>query len=130
MDAERREELKFLESRRDRLFKGDPDFKAGDIVYDDKNQEFSIVMGLVDRSGTDFNDTEGEISSNPTILLLTKDYDNDSATRVRYTRKNRLTKLEDFKGISFSKNDLKTFCDSQCIQDCSEDCILWKYKKI
>lgn len=100
-------------------------------MYDEKNGETSIVVGPADRSGSDFDDINGEITKNPAILLLTKDQENESGgVRVRYTRKNKLRKLEDFRGIGFPRNDLRTFCDSQCIQECNEDCVLWKYKKI
>lgn len=127
----RKKEREFLRSRRDRLFNGDSNFKAGDIVYDEKNGETSIVVGPAGRSGSDFDDINGEITKNPAILLLTKDQENESGgVRVRYTRKNKLRKLEDFRGIGFPRNDLRTFCDSQCIQECNEDCVLWKYKKI
>lgn len=131
MNAKKKKEREFLRSRRDRLFNGDSNFKAGDIVYDEKNGETSIVVGPADRSGSDFDDINGEITKNPAILLLTKDQENESGgVRVRYTRKNKLRKLEDFRGIGFPRNDLRTFCDSQCIQECNEDCVLWKYKKI
>lgn len=131
MNAKKKKEREFLRSRRDRLFNGDSNFKAGDIVYDEKNGETSIVVGPADRSGSDFDDINGEITKNPAILLLTKDQENESGgVRVRYTRKNKSRKLEDFRGIGFPRNDLRTFCDSQCIQECNEDCVLWKYKKI
>lgn len=123
--------LNKLRMHKNRLIKGDSKFNLGDIVKDIRSDEICIVIGPADYSGDEFDNVKGfELTSNPTILLLSLREDDIRRTRVRYIRKNYLKLVEKSeKSLNFDTDPISTFCSSQCILDCDSDCSLWKYKK-
>lgn len=53
---------------------------------------------------------------------------NKQQYRVRYVNYKYLKSLN-IEPEKRPVDDLDTFCNKQCIMECSEDCALWKYKR-
>ena len=129
--SDKKSKLELLRMHKNRLIKGDSTFNLGDIVKDIRSNELGIVIGPADYAGDEFDTSKGfELTNNPTILLLSLREEDINRTRVRYTRKMYLRKVEKSgKSLNIDPNPIATFCSSQCILDCDSDCIFWKYKK-
>lgn len=108
-------------------------FEQGDLVYDEKNFEHGIILG--EKPEPDIVNEQmrkGRTRSRTYIVLtLTTKSESDGEglkTRVRYTNARFLRGIKDsMKDNSLA--DLDKFCGHQCIMDCSDDCILRKYKR-
>lgn len=148
---DKKELLKVLELGRSILLGYDKKtlsyFNNGDLIYDSKNDEYGIYIGEkpITFSGDDglhyftqqARDLESISSTLALLLTLTKkesegkDKKDVFDWRVRYTPFNSLRKIQDIKAFLKDKDDkdLKIFCEQQCIQECSEECVLRKYRK-
>lgn len=141
--------LNVLHLARDVLFKQKSPFKqklafkTGDIVLNERDGEYGVVLGerpaplikniddLVDQSQAIYK----EKAQDKTIMILLTLYKDDESRnifdwRVRYVNTTQLKKVEDvgdFKLQEINK-DLKQYCENQCIFDCHQDCLLYKYK--
>ena len=107
-------------------------FEQGDLVYDMKNQEHGVVVGEKPEDGViDQQITPVSLarrSRTYVVLTITTDEEGGMKTRIRYSNYRNLRSIqESLKDHSLT--DLETFCSSQCIMDCSEDCALIKYKR-
>lgn len=116
----------------------------GDLVYDEKNKEVGMLLGikpLIDGDASlikKFIDKSHQITllnkpEKTTCILLTISYDSEFGvhkTRIRYTKSSYLKKLGDTKSKSGdSVSDLDIHCQYECFMECSEECSLWKYKR-
>ncbi len=108
-------------------------FEQGDLVYDEKNSEHGIILGEMPYPDmVDEQMRRGRIRSKTYIILTlttkSKEEGEGLKTRIRYTNSRFLRGIEDsMKDNSLA--DLDIFCGHQCIMDCSDDCILRKYKR-
>ncbi len=119
-----------LEFRRGTL----PDniFEQGDLVYDKRNKEHGVVLGEkpeVWEIDTQITPVPLERRSRTYIVLtITTDENDELKTRIRYVSYKNLRSIQDsLKDKSLT--DLEVFCSQQCIMECSEDCVLRKYKR-
>ncbi|MBP3732256.1 MAG: hypothetical protein J6I84_03335 [Bacilli bacterium] len=144
-----------LEIIKETVFDSNSKFKPGDIVFDQKNNEYGIVLGkkpsdvygthnlekiieksLTNRKVIQYVDGFDDKKDSGTYLLLTMqpspdDLENTYTFRIRYTnyRFIELIKGPKHEDHTTSITDLDRFCTEQCLMDCSEDCALWKYKR-
>ena len=109
-------------------------FEQGDLVYDEKNHEHGIVLGeKPDPDVIDEQSRKGRARTKTYVVLTitTKQDgidDEGLKTRVRYTNSRYLREIKDsMKDNSLA--DLDMFCGHQCIMECSDDCVLRKYKR-
>ena len=108
-------------------------FEQGDLVYDEKNHEHGIVLG--EKPDPDVIDEQSRKGRTRTktyvILTITARQEEEGEglkTRVRYTNSRYLREIKDsMKDNSLA--DLDVFCGHQCIMECSDDCVLRKYKR-
>ncbi len=108
-------------------------FQYGDLVYDEKNNEHGIIIGEKPDIAT-IDEQLGILQSSRRtktylVLTITEDdsIDEGKKTRIRYTNSRYLRSIPDSLEDN-SITDLELFCSKQCIMECSEDCILKKYK--
>lgn len=123
--------------------------EPGSLVYIPKHKEVGFLVGPLDvfgkfsvddeiqrPSGKQLKTTERlryEIGTHLVITVPDKDAEDPTKyLRIRYVKEKDLVSL----GIDLSEvikprytSDLSKFCGKQCIMECSEDCVLWKYKK-
>ena len=143
--------LNVLHLARDVLFKQKSPFKqklafkTGDIVLNERDGEYGVVLGerpaplfkniddLVDQSQAIYR----EKAQDKTIMILLTLYKDSEVGekniydwRVRYVNTTRLKKVEDIGDFKLQEinKDLKQYCENQCIFDCHQDCLLYKYK--
>ena len=114
---------------------GGEKYEYGDFVYDTKNNEYGIFLGIkpVDiRNHPESLDAQIENlvkkpgNSTSMILTLSKDENNSYITRIRYTNSRFLSKVMSDKKVD-TTTDLDKYCKNICFMDCSKDCPLWKY---
>lgn len=121
-----------LVSYRKKMLSGNKDVDCclGKLAYDMKNKEYGFIIGPMKFK----RDSELE-KRNPGVnierfLMVTLSKDDDDF-RIRYPNKNNLITFPDNEressfGVS---SDLELFCRDQCIFECSEGCVLYKYKR-
>lgn len=131
----------------------DPNLYQGSLVLDTKDQELGFVIGPLDVWGRNNHPSlnqriiTGRRSINNTYLLVTIPNNKENSEggskiyysqpqlnnlnsqfRIRYVNKANILPIE-VEPERRSLDDLGKFCNEQCIMECSESCVLWKYKK-
>ena len=130
--------IKLIKKLRDLMFVADPIYTIGKLVRIRSVDEYGFIIGPM-AMGTDminvvssiFHDDVKEGVELDRILVVTFGKQDERA-RVRYPKKSDiqfLDKSEDKNDVSVANSDIELFCNSQCIFECSEDCIFWKYHK-
>ena len=143
-----------LEVVRGKVFPKDCALKPGDLVLDQKNNEYGIVLGIkpddiygkgslkqilkdsITTKRQVIQYVKDNLDTSPnrgTYLLLTmQKADGDNYTfRIRYTNYRFIEKIpeNDIFEAPESLTDLERHCTEQCIMDCYSECSLWKYRK-
>lgn len=120
-----------LISYRNKMLSGnkDVDCRLGKLAYDIKNGEFGFIIGPMK-----FKQDKNFEKANPMIrierfLMVTIDKNTDDF-RIRYPNKNNIITFPEEEVNLNVSSDLALFCNDQCIFECSEDCVLYKYRKI
>ena len=119
-----------LETKRSRLGKAGM-FVSGDLVYDSRVEEHGIVLGerpILKHLGAQTKASETRSRIYIVLTITTDQETGELKTRIRYSINHCLRLIEENDKNSLS--DLDIFCSSQCIQECSEDCVLYKYKRV
>ena len=105
-------------------------FYQGSIVLDTKDNELGFIVGPLDVFGRN-----PKCGDNKTFLIVTTPNIDDGGIekryRIRYVQKKFLEPLKIKEDNKSGLDDINTFCSLQCIMngDCSEECVLRKYKK-
>ena len=116
--------VKVLKLRNEMLIKPNSNkLSLGKLAYDVYNQEFGFVIGPIELE----RDDEDSVKRSLLVTL------SDNGPRVRYTRLNNLVTYNDIsEGVndldSVLRSDVFEFCNNLCIHECSDTCILHKYK--
>lgn len=123
------------------------DFKPGSLVLDTRDNEIGFVIGPINMYGDIDTDSFVKLShnakvsdKNTTMLVVTVtrvigglENERRSNFRVRYVKRSYLTPLKvEENNLDYSTNsvsDLDTFCESQCIMECTSECKLYKYRR-
>ena len=114
---------------------GGEKYEYGDFVYDTKNNEYGIFLGIkpvdIGNHPESLDDQMEKLVKKPgsstlMILTLSKDENNSYITRIRYTNSRFLSKVMSDKKVD-TITDLDKYCKNICFMDCSKDCPLWKY---
>lgn len=97
----------------------------GKLAYDKVNDEFGFIIGPIE---LEKDLEEGNPVKRSLLVTLGKD-----GPRVRYTRVKYLATYDDTsEGVndldSVLRCDVFEFCNNFCIHECSDTCILHKYK--
>lgn len=121
----------------------DLDYKMGSLVLDTRDGEIGFIIGpldIVERKSKLTSSLE-KINKKTTFLIVTRSRESYSGDdlglvstppnqkfRVRYVKREFLVplKIEEPKD---TVSDLDTFCNSQCIMECTSECKLYKYRK-
>ena len=130
-------------SRRGMKGKKDEKLMVGDLVYDEKNAEYGILLGikpvivgegminmLAQKSTLD----KIPLSSFPeshTCIVQTISKDEKIGcpiARIRYTSSKYLSRIEEIHEEVQTLTDLDCHCQNECFLECSPECSLWKYK--
>lgn len=124
----------------------DPNLYQGSLVLDTKDQELGFVIGPLDVWGRNNHIHQNQRiitrGKNNTYLLVTIPNNKENSEeeskiyysqlnnqfRIRYVNKTNILPIE-VEPERRSLDDLGKFCNEQCIMECSESCVLWKYKK-
>ena len=131
-------------SRRGVKGKKEEKLMVGDLVYDEKNAEYGILLGikpiigagegminmLAQKSTFDKIPLTGFPESHTCIVMtLSKDERIGAWTaRIRYTSSKYLSRTEEIHEEVQTLTDLDTHCQNECFLECSPECSLWKYK--
>ena len=120
-------------SRRGVLGRGDIKLSIGDLVYDEKNKEYGILLSVKPEAESIRSTIRFSIfnkiplqtfpTTPHTCVILTYS-SGDDTVRVRYTNSRQLTRIEG----ETRPNDIDKHCQKECIMECSKDCSLWKYR--
>ena len=123
-----------------------PNLYQGSLVLDTKDQELGFVIGPLDVWGRNNHLHQNQRiitrGKNNTYLLVTIPNNKENSEeeskiyysqlnnqfRIRYVNKANILPIE-VEPERRSLDDLGKFCNEQCIMECSESCVLWKYKK-
>ena len=116
-------------------------FEAGDLVYDQRTEEHGVVLGekpelnilsyqLSHKMTSRKDCPEGDTIHYIVLTITTDQESGERKTRIRYVNRHNLRRVEEHENIKSSMSDLDVFCSKQCIQECSSDCALYKYKRI
>lgn len=122
------------------LTRKDNPLKLGEIVFDERDHEFGVVLGekpngnMLYASGLE--DHKKLLYRNYLVMTLTED-DGNLNFRVRYLNSGMITRIDvgqkvgenDLKGSIKALSDLEFFCKYQCLLECDEECALWKYTR-
>lgn len=130
--------IKLIKKLRDLMLDYDPIYTIGKLVYIKSAKEYGFIIGPM-AMGTDmtnvissiFCDDVKEKTELDRILVVTFGKQDERA-RVRYSKKEDIQFLDnsdDKNDVSVASSDIGLFCNNQCIFECSEDCIFWKYHK-
>lgn len=124
---------KLIKERDRMLFKNkDVDCKLGKLAYNKKTQEYGFIIGPfsyltdMERVSKKYNPS---VNFERLLMVVIK---RDGEFGVRYPNKNSLITFPDREGEDGDNNsssDLEKFCNSQCIFECSSDCVLFKYRR-
>jgi hypothetical protein len=115
----------------------------GDLVYDEKNKEYGIFMGikpLIDHNTTLMKkfiqqafskilDPKPEYQTCALMTISVKPGGSTHEIRIRYTNSRWLEKIVEQDGQETSVSDLDHHCQYECFMECSAECSLWKYKR-
>lgn len=129
--------IKLIKKLRDLMLVSDPIYTIGKLVCIKSANEYGFIIGPM-AMGTDttniissiFCDVKEKVKLDR-ILVVTFGKQDERA-RVRYSKKEDIQFLDnsdDKNDISVANSDIGLFCNNQCIFECSEDCIFWKYHK-
>lgn len=129
------DELKVLKgvrvlSKRGVLGKGDIKLSIGDLVYDEKNKEYGILLSVKPEIDSTIRFSIFDkiplqtFPTSHTCVILTYSKGDNNTVRVRYTNSRQLTRIEG----ETRPNDIDKHCQEECIMECSKDCSLWKYR--
>lgn len=120
--------------------------KAGDIVLDEKNKEYGIIVGikpkltgdqLISVLGSDKEiekiHPSGKSKDELLVLLTISTNAGIADIRLRYTSSKYVMRIESDNKVNEEVNLIKSLvenhCQGECILDCDSCCSLWKYKK-
>lgn len=144
-------ELSYLMKAREEIsnfsYSSNPDFYQGSLVYNYRNNEVGFVVGPLDVWGKETlecNDIFQKISrsydsvKSRTYLIVSmgENYENidlskpslaSSLYRIRYVFGKHLKPLKIEKSRNYI-SDIETFCNNQCIMECSDTCVWYKYR--
>lgn len=131
-------------SRRGVKGKKEEKLMVGDLVYDEKNAEYGILLGikpmieagegminmLAQKSGLDKINLQTFPESHTCIIMtISKDEKIGYQTaRIRYTNSKYLKRIEEIHEEVQTLTDLDCHCQNECFLECSPECSLWKYK--
>lgn len=130
-------------SRRGVKGKKDEKLMVGDLVYDEKNAEYGILLGirpiivgegminhLAQKATFDKIPLTGFPESHTCIVqTISKDEKiGCPIARVRYTNSRYLSRIEEIHKEVQTLTDLECHCQNECFLECSPECSLWKYK--
>ena len=131
-------------SRRGVKGKKDTKLMCGDLVYDEKNKEYGILLGIKPfiEGGDHFIEEivrkstldKIPLTSFPdpqTCILMTISKDEKLGTwtaRIRYTKSGYLSRVEEVHEKAQTLTDLEIHCKYECFLECNPECSLWKYK--
>lgn len=144
-------ELSYLMKAREEIsnfsYSFNPDFYQGSLVYNYRNSEVGFVVGPLDVWGKEIfgHDIMQKMSKNydsvksRTYLIVSmgENYENvdpskpslgSSLYRIRYVSGKHLQPLKIEKSRNYI-SDIETFCNNQCIMECSDTCVWYKYRK-
>ena len=133
-------------SRRGVRGKKEEKLMVGDLVYDEKNAEYGILLGikpnieagegminmLAQKSNFDKIPLTGFPESHTCIVqTISKDEKIGSRpiARIRYTNSKYLKRIEEIHEEVQTLSDLDCHCQNEFFLECSPECSLWKYKK-
>ena len=133
-------------SRRGVKGKKEEKLMVGDLVYDEKNAEYGILLGikpnieagegminmLAQKSNFDKIPLTGFPESHTCIVqTISKDEKIGSRpiARIRYTNSKYLKRMEEIHEEVQTLSDLDCHCQNECFLESSPECSLWKYKK-
>ena len=119
-----------LISYRNKMLSGnkDVDCRLGKLAYDTKNREFGFIIGPMKFKKDEYIEKTNSMIRIERFLMVTIDETTDDF-RIRYPNKNNIITFPEEENLDVS-SDLALFCKDQCIFECSEDCVLYKYRKI
>lgn len=132
-------------SRRGVKGKKEEKLMMGDLVYDEKNAEYGILLGIKPM----IEAGEGVINfiankaiqekinlqtfpEHHTCIIMTISLDKNigrQTARIRYTNSKYLKRIEEIHEEVQTLTDLDCHCQNECFLECSPECSLWKYKK-
>lgn len=132
-------------SRRGVKGKREERLMVGDLVYDEKNAEYGILLGikpiidedgegrminmLTQKSNFDKIPLTGFPESHVCIVqTISKDEKLCPIARIRYTNSKYLKRIEEIHEEVQTLSDLDCHCQNECFLECSPECSLWKYK--
>lgn len=131
-------------SRRGVKGKKDVKLMMGDLVYDEKNAEYGILLGvkpiiecgegMINHIAQKSNLDKIPLTSFPEyhtciVMTLSKDQKIGMWTaRIRYTSSKYLSRTEEIHEEVQTLSDLDCHCQNECFLECSPECSLWKYK--
>ena len=129
--------IKLIKKLRDLMLNYNPTYTIGKLVHIKSVNEYGFIIGPM-AMGTDmtneisriFCDVKEKVELDR-ILVVTFGKQDERA-RIRYSKKEDIQFLDnsdDKNDVSVASSDIGLFCNSQCIFECSEDCIFWKYHK-
>ena len=133
-------------SRRGVRGKKEDKLMVGDLVYDEKNAEYGILLGIkpIIEAGEGMINMLAQKSNFAKIPLIgfpeshtcivqtiSKDEKIGSRpiARIRYTNSKYLKRIEEIHEEVQTLSDLDCHCQNECFLECSPECSLWKYKK-
>ena len=132
-------------SRRGVKGKKEEKLMMGDLVYDEKNSEYGILLGIkpmieagegmanfvAQKSGLDKINLQTFPESYTCIIMtISKDEKIGRQTaRIRYTNSKYLKRIEEIHEEVQTLTDLECHCQNECFMECNQECSLWKYRK-
>ena len=120
-----------LISYRNKMLSGNKDVDCclGKLAYDTKNREFGFIIGPMKFKQDKVIEKTNSMVRIERFLMVTIDRTTDDF-RIRYPNKNNIITFPEEEVNLNVSSDLALFCNDQCIFECSEDCVLYKYRKI
>ena len=128
-------------SRRGVKGKKEEKLMMGDLVYDEKNAEYGILLGVkpmieAGEGVTNFvaNKAIQEKINLQTFpeyhicIIMTLSKNQIWGARIRYTNSKYLKRIEEIHKEVQTLTDLDCHCQNECFLECSPECSLWKYK--
>lgn len=109
-------------------------FEQGELVYDERTSEHGVVLGELPDFDILSQQTSKVLSTKSRtrkyiVLTITTDQETGARkARIRYVNSHYLRLIPEKDRNSMT--DLDTFCSEQCIQECSDVCALYKYKRV
>ena len=132
-------------SRRGVKGKKEEKLMVGDLVYDEKNAEYGILLGIkpMIEAGTSYTESiarKSVFDKIPLIgfpesricIVMTISKDEKlgcPSARIRYTESSYLSRIEEVHEEVQTLTDLDCHCQNECFMECTSECSLWKYRK-